>query len=87
MSLDVTMTLPFLDITRPGFSTKSDEVLKARETSWCAETPFGFAVLRHRQAGMLLRDRRLREPSMGFLGWCQKFPREVGKKGDRSQFA
>ncbi len=37
--------------------------MEARSESWCARTPFGLAVLRHRQAGQLLRDRRLRQGS------------------------
>ncbi len=73
------MSLPFLDITRPGFSTKSCEVLDARAASWCAETPLGFAVLRHRQAGQLLRDRRLRQ---GSHAW----PSVVGLKGRFADF-
>lgn len=55
--------LPFLDFTAPGFSTRGPEVLAARAAHWCARTPCGLAVLRHREAGMLLRDRRLRQGS------------------------
>ena len=73
------MPLPFLDVARPGFSTKSREVLEARAASWCAETPFGFAVLRHRQAGQLLRDRRLRQ---GSHAW----PDVVGLEGRFAEF-
>ncbi len=62
--------LPYLDLTAPGFSTRSDEVRVARATSWCARTPFGIAVLRHAQAGKLLRDRRLRQ---GSYDWPRKF--------------
>lgn len=57
------MTLPFLDLTAPDFSTRSTEVLDARSISWCARTPYGLAVLRHREAGELLRDKRLRQGS------------------------
>lgn len=57
------MNLPFLDLASPGFSTRSDEIKIARATSWCARTPFGLAVLRHREAGLLLRDKRLRQGS------------------------
>ena len=53
----------FLDFTAPGFSTRSAAVLAARATWWCAETPYGLAVLRHREVGLLLRDRRLRQGS------------------------
>ena len=73
------MSLPFLDITAPGFSTKSAEVMEARARSWCAETPLGFAVLRHRQAGQLLRDRRLRQ---GSHAW----PGVVGLQGRFAEF-
>ncbi len=55
--------LPFLNIASPAFSTRSDDVRRARETSWCARTPYGLAVLRHREAGELLRDRRVRQGS------------------------
>jgi cytochrome P450 len=37
--------------------------MAARSAAWCARTPFGLAVLRHREAGHLLRDRRLRQGS------------------------
>ncbi len=60
---DRTDMLPYLDVTAPGFSTRGPEVLAARDQGWCARTPFGFAVLRHREAGQLLRDRRLRQGS------------------------
>ena len=58
--------LPFLDLTAPGFATCSDEVRQARDVSWCAKTPYGIAVLRHRQAGLILRDRRFRQGSHGW---------------------
>lgn len=73
------MALPFLDITAPGFSTRSDAVKRAREMSWCAETPYGLAVLRHRDAGQLLRDRRLRQ---GSHAW----PDIVGLEGRFAEF-
>ena len=72
-------TLPFLDLQAPGFSTRSDAVHAARADSWCAETPFGLAVLRHRQAGLLLRDRRCRQ---GSHAWPQK----VGLTGSFADF-
>lgn len=55
--------LPYLDLTSPDFSTRSTEVNVAREANWCARTPFGLAILRHREVGLLLRDRRLRQGS------------------------
>ena len=85
------MALPYLDIARPDFSTRSDEVLSAREDAWCARTPFGLAVLRHRQAGLLLRDRRLRQGShawpdtVGISGSFAAFWRRsvISQEGDR----
>ena len=57
------MILPFLDLGAPGFSTRGSEVQAARAAHWCARTPVGLAVVRHREAGLLLRDRRLRQGS------------------------
>jgi len=72
-------TLPFLDLKNPKFSTRSSEVHAAREASWCAQTPFGYAVLRHREAGLILRDRRFRQ---GSHAW----PETVGLKGSFAEF-
>ncbi len=55
--------LPFLDLASADFSTRSDTVSEARDQNWCARTPFGLAVLRHREVGLLLRDKRLRQGS------------------------
>ena len=55
--------LPFLDFADPHVSTRSPAVTAARESHWCARTPYGLAVLRYRDVGMLLRDRRLRQGS------------------------
>ena len=55
--------LPYLDLADPGFSTRGPEVLTARDAGWCAETPYGLAVLRYREAGQILRDRRFRQGS------------------------
>ncbi len=52
-----------LDLADPAFSTRSAAVRTAREAHWCARTPYGLAVLRYREVGMLLRDRRLRQGS------------------------
>ncbi|MEM7320886.1 MAG: cytochrome P450 [Pseudomonadota bacterium] len=71
--------LPFLDFSSTGFSTRSREVRAARATSWCAKTPFGYAVLRHREAGLLLRDRRLRQ---GSHAW----PDIIGIQGPFAEF-
>ena len=56
-------TLRFLNSASPTFSTRSADVLAARDAHWCARSPYGLVVLRHREAGMLLRDRRLRQGS------------------------
>ena len=72
-------SLPFLDLTAPGFSTRGPEVLSARKTHWCARTPYGLAVLRHAQAGQLLRDRRLRQ---GSYAW----PDTMGLEGSFGEF-
>ena len=61
--------LPFLDLKDPEFSTRGPEVIAARQEHWCARTPFGLAILRHKQAGQLLRDRRLRQ---GSHAWPEK---------------
>lgn len=73
------MGLPFLDLTAPGFATVSEKVRAARTEHWCARTPFGIAVLRHRQAGMILRDRRFRQ---GSHGW----PDIIGLEGPFADF-
>ena len=71
--------LPFLSLTEPGFSTRSDKVIGARDRHWCARTPHGFAVLRHKQAGLILRDRRFRQ---GSHAW----PDIIGLKGSFAEF-
>lgn len=71
--------LSFLDFDAPGFSTRGDEVIEARRHSWCARTRFGLAVLRHRQAGQLLRDKRLRQ---GSHAW----PQIMGLQGAFAEF-
>lgn len=71
--------LPFLDFTNPGFSTRSEEVYAARAAHWAARTPYGLAVLRHKEAGFLLRDRRLRQ---GSYAW----PKRMGLNGAFADF-
>ncbi|MEP6443772.1 MAG: hypothetical protein ABJ034_02680 [Hyphomicrobiales bacterium] len=61
--------LPFLNLKDPNFSTKGQEAKDARAENWCAETPFGLAVLRYREVGLLLRDKRLRQ---GSYAWPDK---------------
>ena len=83
--------LPYLDLTAPDFSTRSDEVFAARDQHWCARTPYGLAVLRHQEVGMLLRDRRLRQGSgiwprrHGMTGSFVDFWERsvIGQEGDR----
>jgi len=72
-------TLPFLDMTATGFSTRSDAVHLARAAAPLARTPYGVAVLRYREAGLLLRDRRLRQ---GSHAW----PEMNGLSGPFAQF-
>ena len=55
--------LPFLPMDDPGFSLRAPEVAEARARSWCARTPYGLAVLRHREMGELLRHPLLRQGS------------------------
>lgn len=45
---------PFLDVANPAFSLRSEPVRKARDDSWFARTPYGLAVLRHKEMGELL---------------------------------
>ena len=71
--------LPYLDLADPDLSTRGPEVLAARAAHWCAETPFGLAVLRHAQVGRILRDRRFRQGS-------HNWPQTVGIKGAFAEF-
>lgn len=71
--------LPFLDLSDPAFSTRAPEVLAARDANWCAATPFGLAVLRYKEAGHILRDRRFRQGS-------HNWPDTVGIKGPFAEF-
>jgi cytochrome P450 len=50
---------PYFDIADERFSVASEEVMRARERSWCADTNYGLAVLRHQEVSDLLKDRRL----------------------------
>lgn len=71
--------LPYLDLSDPGFSTRGPEVMAARDAHWCARTPFGLAVLRYREVGRILRDRRFRQ---GSHAW----PDTVGISGPFAEF-
>ena len=61
--MDGAPDIPFLDLASSSFSTRSAAVRAARAAHWCARTPYGLAVLRHREVGQFLRDRRLRQGS------------------------
>jgi len=82
--------LPYLDLNDPGFSTRGPEVAAARAQSWCAKTPYGLAVLRYREVGQILRDRRFRQGShtwpdiMDFKGKFADFWRQsvIGREGE-----
>ncbi|WP_425053064.1 cytochrome P450 [Psychromarinibacter sp. S121] len=50
---------PFLDVANPAFSLRSEPVRKARDASWYAKTPYGLAVLRHKEMGELLTHKSL----------------------------
>ena len=71
--------LPFLDLADPGFSTRGAQVLAARDAGWCAATPYGLAVLRYREVGRILRDRRFRQGS-------HNWPDSVGISGPFADF-
>jgi cytochrome P450 len=55
--------MTFFDSADPGFSVTSDDVHRARESSWYAHTSYGLAVLRHDQASRLIRHPNLRQGS------------------------
>ena len=52
---------PYLDLADPAFDVTSPAVHAAREERWWVETAYGIAVLRHEEAGALLKDRRFRQ--------------------------
>ena len=72
-------SLPYLDLSDPGFSTRSPEMRAARDANWCARTPYGLAVLRYQEVGFLLRDRRLRQGS-------HVWPDKHGLEGSFAEF-
>ncbi len=71
--------LPYLDLSDPAVSTRGPEVLAARARHWCARTPYGLAVLRYREVGRILRDRRFRQGS-------HNWPDTVGIEGAFAEF-
>src|SRR5437763_10007086 len=66
MAAPAAAEVPFFDVSDPQFSASSAAVREARERSWYARTNFGLAVLRYEQAGLLLKDRRLRQGSFAW---------------------
>ncbi|MCH1883968.1 cytochrome P450 [Agrococcus sp. ARC_14] len=53
--------IPFLDLADPAFDVTSTAVHSGRDTSWYAETPYGWAILRYDEGTALLKDRRFRQ--------------------------
>lgn len=49
------------DLSDPRFDVTSAEVHAARAEDWYVETNLGWAVLRHAEAGLVLKDRRFRQ--------------------------
>lgn len=54
-------TVPFLDLADTSFDVTSEVVHDARDDSWYAETPYGWAVLRYEEGTALLKDRRFQQ--------------------------
>ncbi|WP_231945449.1 hypothetical protein [Agrococcus carbonis] len=52
---------PFLDLADPAFDVTGEAVHAARDDSWYAETPYGWAILRFEEGTALLKDRRFRQ--------------------------
>ncbi|WP_425046232.1 cytochrome P450 [Primorskyibacter sp. S87] len=83
--------LPQLDFSAPDFSTRGGEIHRVQKLNWCARTNYGLAVLRYKEAGQLLRDRRLRQGShawpetVGLAGGFAEFWRRsiISQEGDR----
>ncbi|UNK70804.1 cytochrome P450 [Microbacterium sp. H1-D42] len=54
-------TVPFLDLADTAFDVNSEVVHDARDISWYAETPYGWAVLRYDEGTALLKDKRFQQ--------------------------
>ncbi|MEO0761124.1 MAG: cytochrome P450, partial [Pseudomonadota bacterium] len=63
MSATADLDAPYLPMDDPAFSLRDPMVAQARARSWYARTPYGIAVLRHREMGELLVNRSLRQGS------------------------
>lgn len=57
------MTVPFLDPADLRFDVTSEAVHAARDDSWCAETPCGWAILRYDEGTALRKDRMPTAPA------------------------
>ncbi len=55
--------VPFLDPSDPDFSIRSEAVLRARDMSWWARTPYGLAVLRYGEMKQMINHPLLRQGS------------------------
>jgi cytochrome P450 len=65
MSVDVAEDrIAYLDVIAPDFRPDSAQVMAARDANWYARTPFGYAILRYRQASAALRDPRFARSSL-----------------------
>lgn len=65
---------PFLDLSDPAFSTRSEAVRAARAVSWYARTPYGIAVLRYDALKALMLHPALRQGS-------HRWPDHMGARG------
>jgi cytochrome P450 len=57
----VTTAVPHLDLADLAFDVTSPEVHRARDDSWYAQTPYGWAILRYDQGTAILKDRRFQQ--------------------------
>lgn len=53
--------VPFLDLADTRFDVNAEPVHEARDQSWFAETPYGWAVLRYDEGTAILKDRRFQQ--------------------------
>jgi cytochrome P450 len=60
-------SLPFLDILAADFEFDSPALRAARDASWIARTPIGFAALRYEDVSVMLKDGRLHQGSAAIL--------------------
>ena len=60
----------FLDLADPARSVRAPEVRAARAADWYARTPYGLAILRHKEMGQLLVHPSLRQGSHAWAAHC-----------------